>query len=66
LLCEKQTHTNHTGENYAVNFPTKHFHLEITIPKLVKKVQINGILIARKPLKRNRLSTEEKLDDISH
>jgi hypothetical protein len=37
-----------------------------TISKLVKKVRTNGILMARKPLKRNHVLTEEKLDDISH
>jgi hypothetical protein len=35
-----------------------------TISKLVKKVQIHGILIDRKPLKRNTILTEEQLDDI--
>jgi hypothetical protein len=37
-----------------------------TISKLVKKVRTLGILIDRKPLKINRVLTEEKLDDISH
>jgi hypothetical protein len=32
----------------------------------VKKVQTNGTLTERKPLKRNRVLTEEKLDDINH
>jgi hypothetical protein len=27
----KKTHTNHLGENFAVNFPT-HVHLEIQFP----------------------------------
>jgi hypothetical protein len=62
LLCEKETHTNRAGENFAVNFPTYHFHLEI----LVKKVRTNGILIDRKPLKRNHVLMEDKLDDISY
>jgi hypothetical protein len=35
-----------------------------TISKLVKKIQTNSILIDRKPLKRNTVLTEEKLDDI--
>jgi hypothetical protein len=30
----------------------------------VKKVQTNGILIDRKPLKRNNVLTKEKPDDI--
>jgi hypothetical protein len=34
--------------------------------KLVKKVRTSGILIDRKSLKRNRVLTEEKLDDIDH
>jgi hypothetical protein len=34
--------------------------------KLVKKVRTRGILINRKPLKRNRVLTEEKLHDIGH
>jgi hypothetical protein len=37
-----------------------------TISKLVKKVRTHGILIYRKPLKRTRILTEEKLDDIVH
>jgi hypothetical protein len=37
-----------------------------TISKLVKKVRTHSILINRKPLKRNRVLTEEKLDDIGH
>jgi hypothetical protein len=37
-----------------------------TISELVKKVRTHGILIDRKPLKRNRVLTEEKLDDIGH
>jgi hypothetical protein len=37
-----------------------------TISKLVKKVQTHGILTDRKLLKRNRVLTEEKLDDIGH
>jgi hypothetical protein len=32
----------------------------------VKEVQTHSILIDRKPLKRNRVLTEEKLDDIGH
>jgi hypothetical protein len=32
-----------------------------TISKLVKKVRTHGILIDRKPLKRNRVLTEESL-----
>jgi hypothetical protein len=39
--------------------------LRDTISKLAKKVQTHGILIDRKPLKRNRVLTEETLD-ISH
>jgi hypothetical protein len=35
-----------------------------TVSKLVKKVQTHGILIDRKPLKRNHVLTEEKVDDI--
>jgi hypothetical protein len=31
----------------------------------MKKVQTHGILTDRKPLKRNRVLTEEKLNDIS-
>jgi hypothetical protein len=34
------------------------------ISKLVKKVRTHGILTERKPLKRNRVLTEEKLEDI--
>jgi hypothetical protein len=37
-----------------------------TISKLETKVRTDGILIDRKPLKRNRVSTEKKLDDIGH
>jgi hypothetical protein len=37
-----------------------------TISKFVKKVRTHGILIDRKPLKRNRVLTEEKLDCIGH
>jgi hypothetical protein len=36
-----------------------------TISKLGEKVRTHGILIDRKPLKRNNVLTEEKLD-ISH
>jgi hypothetical protein len=36
------------------------------ISKLVKKVRTHSILINRKPLKRNCVLTEEKLDDIGH
>jgi hypothetical protein len=32
----------------------------------VKKARTNGIIIDRKPLKRNHVLTEEKLDDIGH
>jgi hypothetical protein len=41
-------------------------HPEITISKFVKKVRTHSMLIGRKPLKRNRVLTEEKLDDIDH
>jgi hypothetical protein len=37
-----------------------------TISKLLKKVRTHGILIDRKLLKRNRVLTEGKLDDIGH
>jgi hypothetical protein len=37
-----------------------------TSSKLVKKVRCHGILIDRKPLKINRVLTEEKLNDIGH
>jgi hypothetical protein len=36
-----------------------------TVSKLRKKVQTNSILIERKPLKRDHVLTEEKLDNIS-
>jgi hypothetical protein len=61
---KKKTHTNRAGEHFTVNFPTQHIHLEIQFSKLVKKVQTHVILIDRKPLRRNHVSTEEKLDDI--
>jgi hypothetical protein len=35
-----------------------------TLSKLVKKIGTHGILIDRKPLKRNCVLTEEKLADI--
>jgi hypothetical protein len=38
----------------------------LSISKLVKKVRTHGILINRKPLKRNRVLTEGELDDIDH
>jgi hypothetical protein len=37
-----------------------------TIFKLGKKIQAHGILIHRKPLKRNYVLTEENLDDMDH
>jgi tetrahydromethanopterin S-methyltransferase subunit G len=38
--------------------------IKIIIKIIVKKVRTHGILIDRKPLRRNRVLTEEKLDDI--
>jgi hypothetical protein len=37
-----------------------------TISNLVKKFRTHGILIDRKPLQRDRVLTEEKIDDIDH
>jgi hypothetical protein len=47
-------------------FPNTTYPSGDTISKLVKRVQTNGILMDRKPLKRNCVLTEEELDDTGH
>jgi hypothetical protein len=32
FYVKKKTHENHAGENFAINFPTQHVHLEIQFP----------------------------------
>jgi hypothetical protein len=53
-------------EKIRRKFPDTTFPSGDTISKLVKKVRTNGISSDRKPLKRNRVLTEEKLEDIGH
>jgi hypothetical protein len=42
-LCEEKTHTNHSGENFALNFPTQHVHLEIQFPNYWRKFEPTAI-----------------------
>jgi hypothetical protein len=53
-------------EKFRRKFPDTTCPSGDIISKLVKKVRINGILIDRKPLKRNCALTEDKSDDICH
>jgi hypothetical protein len=55
----KQSHTNHAGENFAINFPYTACSSGDTVSKLVKKARTHRILIERKPLKRNRVLADE-------
>jgi hypothetical protein len=51
---------------FCCKFPDTTGPSGYAISRLVKKVHTRSILIDRKPLKRNRVLTEEKLDDIGH
>ncbi|PNF15704.1 hypothetical protein B7P43_G12455 [Cryptotermes secundus] len=65
--CYVKTHSYKScRRKFRHKFPETTCPSGDTISKLVKKVRTHGILIDRKPLKRNRVLTEEKLDDIGH
>jgi hypothetical protein len=64
--CDVKTksHSNLAGEIFALNFRTQHVLLEIQFPNQRQSSEPHGFLIDRKPLKINRVSTEEKLGGI--
>jgi hypothetical protein len=63
-MCKKNSYKS-CRRKFHCKFPEKKTcPFKDTISKLVKKVRIHGILIERKPLKRNTVLTDEKLDDI--
>jgi hypothetical protein len=61
LLCGKENSYKASKRKFNLKFSNTTSPSGDTISKLVKKVQTHGILIDRKPLKRNRVLTEEKL-----
>jgi retron-type reverse transcriptase len=62
----KKTHINCAGEDFCHKFRETACPSGDIISKLVTKVRTHGILMDRKPLKRNRVLSGEKLDDIHH
>jgi Fe-S-cluster containining protein len=57
---------NSCGRKCCCKFPETTFPSGDKMSKLMKEVRTNFILIDRKPLKRNHVLIEEKLDDFDH
>jgi hypothetical protein len=52
------------GENFVVNLPKTQFQTQYASMNLLRKVRSAGIFLDKKSVKRRRVFTKEKVDEI--